>query len=147
MNSRPPLRRLIDLPGVAELERAAVLEPLPGIGEVRSPDPKLDDCCKALFGLTPDEADEFPRPAGWDRVEHKPLPRQVAAFEDVGWDVTDSRRRPLRVLPALGPALWLAVRGIAGELPFEAEPESGSADRPDDWGATLAAEAAKFRRR
>jgi len=71
----------------------------------------------------------------------------VAAFEAAGWDVTDNRRRPLRVLAFLGPALWLAVRGVAGELPFQAEPESGSADPSDDWGANLAAEAARYRKR
>ena len=141
------LRRLFDLPGVAELERAAVLKPLPGIGEVRAPDPEIDACAEALFGLTPDEAEAVPRPDDWDGIEDRPIPRQVAAFEDAGWDVTDNKRRPLRVLAYLGAPLWLAVRGVAGRLPHHAEPEADDNGRSDEWGSDLAAEAAKFRKR
>jgi hypothetical protein len=142
-----PLRRLFDLPGVADLERAAVMKPLPGIGEVRPADPEIDACAKALFGLTPDEAEAVARPDDWDGIEDRPVPRQVAAFEDAGWDVTDNKRRPLRVLAYFSAPLWLALRGVAGGLPFHAEPEPDGGDRPDDWGSNLAAEAAKFRRR
>ncbi len=147
MSSRSPLRRLIDLPGVADLEHAAVLKPLPGIGEARPPDPRIDACAKALFGLTPDEAEALARPDDWDGIEDKPIPRQVAAFEAAGWDVTDNKRRPLRTLVYLGPVLWLAVRGVAGELPFQAEPAPDSTEAAGDWGADLAAEAARFRKR
>jgi len=143
----PPLRRLFDLPGVADLERAAVLKPLPGIGEVRTPDPEIDACAKALFGLTPDEAEAVPRPDDWDGIEDRAIPRQVAAFEDAGWDVTDNRRRPLRVLAYFSAPFWLALRGVAGQLPYQAEPGAEVGDRPDDWGSNLAAEAAKFRKR
>jgi hypothetical protein len=142
-----PLRRLFDLPGVVELERAAVLKPLPGIGEVRQPDPDVDACAIALFGLTPDEADAVPRPDDWDGVEDRPIPRQVAAFEDAGWDVTDNKRRPLRVLAYFSAPLWLAIRGVAGRLPYQAEPEAEDDRRPEDWGSNLAAEAAKFHKR
>jgi hypothetical protein len=141
------LRRLFDLPGVADLERAAVLKPLPGIGEVRQPDADVDACAAALFGLTPDEAEAVPRPDDWDGIEDRPIPRQVAAFEDAGWDVTDNKRRPLRVLAYFSAPLWLAIRGVAGSLPFEAEPEAGEDERPDGWGSNLAADAAKFRKR
>jgi hypothetical protein len=140
-----PLRRLFDLPGVAELERAAVLKPLPGIGEVRPPDPEIDACAKALFGLTPDEAEAVKRPDDWDGIEDRPIPRQVAAFEDAGWDVTDNKRRPLRVLTYFSGPLWLAIRGVAGQLPFAAEPEEH--DHSEDWGSNLAADASKFRKR
>jgi hypothetical protein len=142
-----PLRRLIDLPGVDDLERAAVLKPLPGIGEVRASDPEIDACAKALFGLTPDEAEAVPRPDDWDGVEDRPIPRQVAAFENAGWDVTDNKRRPLRVLAYFSAPLWLALRGVAGQLPYQAEPGPQDDDRPHDWGSNLAAEADKFRKR
>ena len=142
-----PLRRLFDLPGVAELERAAVLKPLPGIGEVRPPDPEVDACAKALFGLTPDEAEAVPRPDDWDGIEDRPIARQVAAFEDAGWDVTDNKRRPLRVLADFSAPLWLALRGVAGELPYQADPGPPDDDHPNAWGSDLAAEAAKFRKR
>jgi hypothetical protein len=142
----PPLRRLFELPGVAELERAAVLKPLPEIGEIRPPDPDVDACAQELFGLTPDEAEAVPRPDDWDWIETRPLPRQVTAFEDAGWDVTDNKRRPLRVLADFSAPLWLALRGVAGHLPYQPEPEPEE-DRPQAWGADLEAEAAKFRKR
>lgn len=147
MSEPTALRRLIDLPGVIDLERAAVLKPLPEIGEVRPPDGAIDEACRALFGLTPDEAEAHPRPDDWDDIEWKPFPRQVAAFEAAGWDVTDDRRRPLRVLVWFCQPLWLALRGVAGEIPFTAEPKSASAEEEDRWGARLAAEAARYKRR
>lgn len=142
-----PLRRLFDLPGVADLERAAVMKPLPAIGELRPPDPEIDACAKALFDLTPDEAGAVPRPDDWDGMEDRPIPRQIAAFEDAGWDVTDNKRRPLRVLPYFSAPLWLAIRGVAGHLPYLAEPAAKDDDEPNAWGSNLAAEASKFRKR
>ena len=144
--TQPPLRRLIDLPGVLDLERAAVLKPLPEIGEIRPPDRDIDVCAKALFGLTADEAEAVARPEDWDWVEEKPFPRQVAAFEAAGWDVTDDKRRPLRVLIYFTQPLWLAIRGIAGDLPFLAAPQSDLSDTAGDWGARMAADAARHRR-
>ena len=58
-----------------------------------------------------------------------------------GWDVTDDRRRPLRMFDHFAPQLWLALRGVAGELPFQAE-----ADPDEAVYSSLAADAAKFRR-
>ena len=142
-----PLRRLLDLPGVADLERAAVLKPLPAIGEIRTADPDVDACARTLFGLTPDEAEAIARPEDWDGIEDRPLPRQVAAFENAGWDVTDNKRRPLRVLAYFSAPLWLALRGVAGQLPYQAEPQPEDETRPQEWGSNLAAEAARFRKR
>lgn len=144
MTSGPQLRRLIDLPGVADFERAAVMRPLPAPGEAPAASPEIDACSVKLFGLTAAEADAIPRPADWDGIEHRPVPEQLAAFEAAGWDVADSRRRPLRMLGHFNQQLWLAIRGVAGALPFEAEAER---DTPGDWGSTLAAEAERFRRR
>jgi hypothetical protein len=147
MTSSPPLRRLIDLPGVAALERAEVLKPLPEIGGTRPPDEAIDACCLDLFGLTPDEAEAAPRPEDWDDIEYKAPARQVAAFEAAGWDVTDAKRRPLRVLAYFSGPLWLALRGVAGELPFIPEPEVGESGETGDWAASLAAEATRFTKR
>ncbi len=124
-----------------------MLKPLPAIGEAPPPDDRVVACAKALFGLTPDEAERTARPDDWDGIEDKPIPKQVAAFEAAGWDVTDNKRRPLRTLVYLGPPLWLALRGVAGELPFLPEPAPDSAEGAGDWGADLAAEAARFRKR
>ena len=142
MSGRPALRRLIDLPGVADLEYKALLKREFAEPEARAEFPELDECSRALFGLTADEAEAVERPADWDNVETQPIPKQVFAFEDAGWDVTDDKRRPLRVLGHFNQQLWLAIRGVAGELPFQPDD-----DRPERWVSSLAAEAARFRKR
>jgi hypothetical protein len=134
------LIRLIDLPGVRELEAKALMSPRMADADARDHFPELNEVSTALFGLTADEADEAGRPEGWDRIERKPLREQIAAFEAAGWDVTDDKLRPLRLVEHFNLQLWLALRGVAGHLPHIAEPE-------DDHGhAALAAEAARFRR-
>jgi hypothetical protein len=136
------LRRLIDLPGVSDLEYRALLKRDFAEPEARAEFPEIDACTTALFGLTADEAEELPRPQGWDDIERKPPAVQVAAFEAEGWDVTDDKRRPLRVLDHFSGPLWLAVRGVAGTLPFQ--PEGGEADI---WVSKLEEEAKRFRKR
>lgn len=142
MNSKPSLRRLVDLPGVADLEFKALMKRDFAEPEARAEHPELDECSRALFGLTADEAEEVPRPADWDGVERLPIAKQVLAFEDAGWDVTDDKRRPLRILGHFNQQLWLALRGLAGQLPFQPED-----DKPEPWAKSLASEAARFRRR
>jgi hypothetical protein len=136
------LRRLIDLPGVNDLEYRAILKRDFAEPEARAEFPEIDACATALFGLTADEAEAVARPSGWDDIECKAPAVQVAAFEAEGWDVTDNKRRPLRVLGHFSAPLWLAVRGVAGSLPFQAE--SGE---PEAWVSKLAAEAKQFRKR
>ena len=142
MTGKTPLRRLRDLPGVADLEYRAVLKREFAEPEARAEFPEIDVCSTALFGLTADEAEAVERPAGWDGVETKPMSAQVFALEDAGWDVTDDKRRPLRVLGHFNQQLWLAIRGVAGQLPFQAE-----SSEPERWVTNLAAEAARFRKR
>src|SRR5678816_3441646 len=140
--TEPPLRRLIDLPGVKDLEFRAVMKREFAEPQARAEFPEIDACVRALFGLTADEAEAAPRPDGWDGIEDEAAPVQVAAFEAAGWDVTDDKRRPLRVLGHFAGPLWLALRGVAGSLPFLAESKD-----PERWVANLAAEAARFRKR
>jgi hypothetical protein len=143
MTTNPaPLRRLIDLPGVSDLEYRALLKRDFAEPEARAEFPEIDACVSALFGLTADEAEAVARPAGWDGVEDKAPAVQVAAFEAEGWDVTDDKRRPLRVLGHFSGSLWLAVRGVAGHLPFQAE-----SNDPEAWVSRLEAEAKRFRKR
>ena len=142
MVSSAPLRRLLDLPGVAELELKALMKPRYADEDSRPEFPEIDDCSRAVFGLTADEADDVARPAGWDRIERKPIRDQVAAFEAEGWDVTDDKRRPLRMLAHFNVQLWLALRGVAGTLPFAPEADDGV----QAMTSSLAAEAARFRR-
>jgi hypothetical protein len=138
----PPLRRLVDLPGVADLEYKALLKPAYAAPESRADYPEIDACVTAIFGLTLDEADATPLPTDLDPIEPLDPREQVAAFAAVGWDVTDNKRRPLRMLRQLGPPLWLALHGVAGSLPHLPED-----DRPMDWASKLAFDAAKFRKR
>ena len=143
MTSKPDaLRRLIDLPGVNDLEYRALLKRDFAEPEARAEFPEIDACTTALFGLTADEAEAAPRPADWDDIEYKTPAVQVAAFEAAGWDVTDDKRRPLRVLGHFSGPLWLAVRGVAGHLPFLAE-----STEPEGWVSKLEAEAKRFRKR
>jgi hypothetical protein len=143
MTGKPDaLRRLIDLPGVNDLEYRAILKREFAEPEARAEFPEIDACARALFGLTADEAEAAPRPPGWDGVEDKAPAVQVLAFEAEGWDVTDDKRRPLRVLGHFSGPLWLALRGVAGTLPFQAE-----RNEPDAWAIKMAAEANRFRKR
>jgi hypothetical protein len=142
MSEHRNLRRLVDLPGVADLEYKSVLKPAAQEPESRAEFPEIDECSLRLFGLTADEAEAFPRPDGWDGVERQPIAAQVAAFEAEGWDVTDNKRRPLRMFWQFNQQLWLAVRGVAGSLPFQAEDDGEAA-----LETKLAREAARFRRR
>jgi hypothetical protein len=137
------LKRLIDLPGVRDLEHKALMKSRMGDVDARPEFPEIDEVVRANFGLTADEADDVERPAGWDRIERKSERDQAAAFEAAGWDVTDDKRRPLRTLVHFAAPMWLAIRGVAGQVPFV----------PDDEGKTeksmlssLAAEAMRFKR-
>lgn len=142
MNTAPQLRRLIELPGVDALEYRAILKRDFAEPEARAEFPEIAECARTLFGLTPDEAEEVERPDGWDYIETKTPAVQAQAFEAEGWDVTDDKRRPLRMLGHFAGPLWLAVRGVAGSLPFQAE--SGE---PEAWVSKLEAEAKRFRKR
>jgi hypothetical protein len=142
MTSQPKLRRLIDLPGIADLETRALMKPAWAQPEARAEFPEIDACSMAIFGITADEAEAVERPADWDDVDALPLSDQVDAFEAAGWDVTE-RRKPLRMLGHFNQQLWLAIRGVAGGLPFVPEDET----KVDSWGAGMAADAKAFRKR
>ena len=137
------LRTLRDLPGVDDLELKALMKPRfadPDMPEGRD---EIDALSVALFGLSLDAADDVETPADWDRIERLSPSDMVEAFEAEGWDVTDKKRKPLRLLPHLALPLALAMRGVAGGLPFVAEPDV----KETDWGSSLAAEASRFRKR
>ena len=142
MTSQTALRRLIDLPGIAALETKALMKPAFADPHSRAEFPEIDEVSMAVFGITADEAEATPRPADWDDIETLPPADQVEAFEAAGWDVTE-RRKPLRMLAQFSPQLWLAIRGVAGSLPFAPEDET----KTDDWGAKMAADAKSFRKR
>ena len=108
--------------------------------------PDVDAALVALFGLTGEQAGDAARPEDWDGIERLSPLEQADAFEAEGWDVRDARRKPMRMLAVFAEPLALAMRGVAGSLPeapFVPEP----AEEKSDWGAGLAAEAARFRKR
>jgi hypothetical protein len=141
MRNAPPLRRLIDLPGVADLEFKALMKPRMSDPDARPEFPEFDEVCRANFGLTADEAAATPDPEDWDGIDIAPVARQVARFELEGWDVTDDKRRPLRVLGHFSHPLWLALRGVAGTLPFQPRVDEDAALK-----SSLEAEAKAFKR-
>lgn len=140
------LRRLIDLPGVADLEAKALMKPGYADPSRRDEFPEVDAVLVAVFSLTAEQAEDASRPQDWDGIQRLPPAEQAEAFEVEGWDVRDAKRKPLRMLAVLAEPLALAMRGVAGDLPeapFVPEP----AGETSDWGAGMAAEAARFRKR
>ena len=133
------MRKLIDLPGVDELELKALMKPRLADPDMIDEHPEVNDAVRAALGIDFDEAIAA-RPADWDSIDRLDPADMVEAFEAEGWDVTDDKRRPLRMLDHFAPQLWLALRGVAGELPFQAQVE------PDPMKSSLALDAARFRR-
>ena len=140
--SPAPLRRLVKLPGASDLEYKALMKPRMADPDSRADFPEIDAFLKETFGLSATEAENVARPDGWDRIDEAPVRDQVDAFEAEGWDVTDDKRKPLRLLSQFAPVLWLAIRGVAGQVPFQPEPD----EMKTGWGASLAADASKFRK-
>ena len=137
------MRRLIDLPGIADLEAKALMRPRMADLGAEAEFPEIDEACKAAFGLTLSEADEVERPAGWDNIENKAVSVQAEQAEAECMDVTD-KRRTLRMLAVIAPPMWLALRGVAGALPFQADTSDEDADAA--MLAGLAKDAKAFRK-
>lgn len=137
------LRRLIELPGIADLEYKALLKSRMADLGAEAEFPEIDQAATAAFGLSVTQADDVARPAGWDNIENKDPAAQAAQAEAEGWDVTD-KRRPLRMLGVLAAPFWLAVRGVAGELPFVAD--TAVEDDEAAMLARLAKDASAFRK-
>jgi hypothetical protein len=137
------MRRLIDLPGIADLESKALMKPRMADLGAEAEFPEIDDACKAAFGISVTEADEIARPAGWDNIENKSTAVQAEQAEAEGMDVTD-KRRTLRMLAVIASPMWLALRGVAGDLPFQADTSEEDADAA--MLAGLAKDASAFRK-
>ena len=138
-----PLRRLADLPGVDALELKALMKPRFADPDMPEGLDEIDPVSRAVFGLSLEEAEAVVLPADWDGIERLSSAEIVDAFEAEDWDVGDKRRKPLRLLGLFALPLALAMRGVAGELPFHAEP----AQEQSDWGSSLAADAKRFSKR
>jgi hypothetical protein len=137
------LRRLIDLPGIADLEYKALLKPRMADLGSRPDYPEIDEACVAAFGISAEAAEAVARPEGWDGIEDKLVAKQVAQAETEGWDLT-AKGKPLRMLEHLAGPFWLAARGVAGSLPFEAD--TSEEDAQEAQLKRMAKEAAAFRK-
>jgi len=142
MTRQPKLRRLLDLPGVADLEMKALMKPRHTDPDARAEFPDIDETARSALGLSVEAAEAFTLPADWDGIERLDGFDLTDAFAAEGWDVTDDRRKPLRMLAHLALPLALAMRGLGGELPFQPEDTT-----PEPWGAGMAADAKRFRKR
>ena len=140
------LRRLLDLPGVADLEAKALMKPGYADPSRRDEFPEVDAVLVAVFGLTAEQAEDAARPDDWDGIERLSPQDQADLFEAEGWDVRDAKRKPLRMLAVMAEPLALAMRGVAGTRP-DAAFAPAPAEEKSDWGSGLAAEAARFRKR
>lgn len=137
------LRRLADLPGVDALELKALMKPRFADPDMPEGLDEIDPVARSAFGLSLEDAEAVALPADWDGIERLSGMDIVEAFEAEGWDVADKRRKPLRLLGLFALPLALAMRGVAGELPFHAEPDH----EKSDWGSSLAADAKRFTKR
>ena len=88
------LRRLIDLPGVADLETRALMKPGYADPSRRDEFPEVDEVLNAVFGLTAEQAEDAARPDDWDGIERLSPQEQADLFEAEGWDVRDAKRKP-----------------------------------------------------
>ena len=75
------LRRLLDLPGVADLESKALMKPGYADPSRRDEFPEVDEVLLALFGLTAEQAEDAARPDDWDGIERLSPQDQADLFE------------------------------------------------------------------
>lgn len=66
-------------------------------------------------------------------------------WQALSWDVTDGSGKELRALRFLDRMIVCSAKGLRGRSPGAPPSDEEIAERADDWGASLEAEAAKFR--
>jgi len=136
--------RFIDLPGVRDLENAAVLQ-----NRIRGADheytAKVDAVLFALFGLRSDEVgpeepldDEDDNPEAWGRYDEAWKVFDQADLS--GWDFTDDHGRELLIANQVRGVVQTAASGVRGRMP------DVSAAKAQAWGDGLADQAERFRR-
>lgn len=144
------LKRLRDHPLIAQLERAAALDPtLASIRAQMTRAEELDRISREVFGVVAEDIgfddDVDPSDVEWERfaarydLAYAPDWDQVEGFRSLGWDVTDDNGRPLLVLNHFNWQLLAAIHGefgakLPGETPISAE----------TWGSSIEAEARRF---
>lgn len=140
--------RLIDLPGVRELENDQVLCNAVR-GDQEEIDTKAHAVSRALFGISqhgaaPREPDvnEEDDPEAWARYDADVERFEAVddlSYEQMGWDVNDDLGRELLVLRQFSRQIAAAYLGIAGKTP------DVQAAGVQTWAAKMEAEASRFR--
>jgi hypothetical protein len=129
------VRRLRDCEGIAELERAAVMDPAFRALSVINLDDRFDKTSRLLFGVTRsatlfkyrDDLDSYraeeKQRRAWDAHENRyefeycSDRELVAYFAKRAWDVTDDEGRPLYVLRHFSRQLGCALSGGKAKVP------------------------------
>ena len=78
------LRRLIDLPGVSDLESKALMKPGYADPSRRDEFPEVDEVLTTIFGLTAEQAEDAARPDDWDGIERLSPQDQADLFDTEG---------------------------------------------------------------
>jgi hypothetical protein len=125
----------------------------------------IDDVSRALFGITEEEtrfevetetAPISPGPGTLDAVRYEQAfaflydadcDAADLIFEAMGWDVTDGQGDWLECLHAFSRQIICAARGLRGHAPTGAPDDKAVQKAASDWGASLAEEARRFRRK
>lgn len=144
---------LRDLPGVAELEaRYARIyaHPNPQWAPERDGlDEAVDDLGWQLFGFREDDLFDLGEEQFYETQDFATFydidEELIARFATLGWDITDGNGKRVTCHYDLAHRIVVAAKGLMGSLPTPDAIRSRSKVAPEDWGASLEAEARKFR--
>lgn len=134
--------RFIDLPGMRDLENAAVLHTRLRGDDRAFVEQRVEPAMRKLFAIEgeiePDAPDDDAGENAWRRYDREYERFANADLSD--WDFTDDHGRELLIRDHVRDACMLVVSGVKGRMP------DMEAARADAWGAGLEAEAQKFQR-
>ncbi len=129
MTDHAKLRRLLDLPGVSDLEMKALMKPRHADPDARAEFPDIDATAHAAFGLTVEAAEAVTLPADWDGIERLEGFDLTDAFAAEGWDVTTtgaSRCGCWPISPCRWPSPCAASRANYRSSPKTPRPSPGA---------------------
>jgi hypothetical protein len=136
---------LRDLPGIAALEERLVrIEAHPNPEWAPEIDGLWDHVARvsrSLFGI---DTEEFDVDEADDEEFVAFMQRELEA---AGWEFTDGNGRRLHAFEYLVGVIAAAQQGLAGRLPDQPASDEEIQERAGEWGASLADEAAKFKRK
>lgn len=163
MAAQNPMRRLIKLPGVKDVEEFWRLG-LHTSNDARSLEDRCNALTKELFGITRDDTlfvappeyqdGTMPFEDRWDvdaqRADHEAqFVTEAMGFDEdkvefllhFGWDLRDDRGQPLEITRYICRVIEAVARGVAGSAPSSEVIETQS------WGQALEQAAAEFKKK